>query len=143
MKLSSFGLYGLLIGGVLSACDKGSWVADDGREDYTSTADSTQLVFHTSVEGPALITITQPRTQSWTSTLGPSVTYQDALNLNPKWAEFFNETITEATELGSSVEIRAGQVANVGFTSFLRCSKGRTVVLTMQIDTWKKHPLTV
>lgn len=127
MKLPSAPLYGLLIRLVMGACDKGSWVPDAGKENYTAPANNTQIVFGASLEGPARLTIVKERKQSWTSTLGPSITYQDVLTLNPKFADYFNESITETTELDSPILVEEGQQSGfVGFTAHLRCSKGTT-----------------
>jgi hypothetical protein len=128
MKLLITIICGLLAPVVMSACDKNSWVADAGRDDYTKTANGTQVVFGTRVPGPASILIVAERKQSWTSTLDPSVTYKDVLDLNPKFADYFNETIVDSTELDYSVAVQKGTTAYVGFTPFLRCSRGESFI---------------
>jgi hypothetical protein len=47
-------------------CDKGSWLADAGKEKYTKPSSSTQVVY-ASGSGPADITITKTREQSWST----------------------------------------------------------------------------
>ncbi|KAB5575265.1 hypothetical protein GE09DRAFT_590015 [Coniochaeta sp. 2T2.1] len=123
---SSLVLCGLLVYGALSACDKGSWVPDVGlRGNYTSTANNTLVVMGTQIAGPAVVTITAPRHQSWTSTIDPPISYKDALTLNPVWEEYFQESLSETEPARDPIVYERSDEGYVTFTPVVRCSRGR------------------
>ncbi|KAB5518232.1 hypothetical protein GE09DRAFT_1259738 [Coniochaeta sp. 2T2.1] len=126
LLLSSLALCGLLAHGALSACDKGSWVPDAGlRGNYTSTPNITLIVMGTQIAGPAVVTITAPRHQSWTSTIDPPISYKDALALNPAWEEYFHESLSETEPAPQPIVYESYDEGYVTFTPIVRCSRGR------------------
>ncbi|KAK0636568.1 hypothetical protein B0T17DRAFT_613286 [Bombardia bombarda] len=84
------------------------------------------------VYGPASVLVSKPRVQGWTSSLNDSsLTFNDARAMGLPFSDgnggeddFFFESVTD----GSSVTwpVTAEQKTGViGFTSILRCSRGR------------------
>jgi hypothetical protein len=104
------------------ACEDNTWVADAGKEDYTKPAQNTQLVYGSVVSGPTDITITQERSQSWTSTLGASLGFEDVISLGMSFEESYSETVTNGQS--KQFHVPAGQTGTVGFTAYLECSTG-------------------
>ena len=109
------------------SCDKKSWVADAGKEDYTKPSDSTQVVM-SGVRGESDQTITKSRTQEWTSTLGGSVGFEDLVSIGLSFEESFSESITDSKE--RSFHVDEGQQGDIGFTAYLRCSTGKHRLLS-------------
>lgn len=110
------------------SCDKKSWVADDGKDEYTRTADGPQIVL-SNVKGPTTQTITKERTQSWTSTLSADIGFEDVLHIGLSFEESFTESITDGKS--RTFEVLAGQSGDVGFTAYLHCSTGMFHLLGM------------
>ena len=103
------------------SCEKKSWVADEGKDMYTRTADGPQIVM-TGVRGESTMIITNERSQSWTSTLGANIGFEDVLSIGLSFEESFTETITESKS--RSFTVLAGQSGDIGFTAYLHCSTG-------------------
>lgn len=103
-------------------CDKNSWVADPDRSDYSRAADGSQVIYANAV-GPAHLTITTERSQSYTSTLGASVGFSDILDLGVSIMQSFTREISDSRAI--TFDLEKGQQGNVVFTPFLRCSTGK------------------
>lgn len=97
-------------------CTKNSW---KGGKVLTKPADNVQIVYESSVTGPGSVSITQERTQSWSTSM--SIGIADVLSLGIS-AEF-SESVSSSKEV--TVSFAAGQTGRIGFTAILSCSTGK------------------
>lgn len=98
-------------------CEKGSWEEDD--EQYTKPADGIQIVSEgPALTGPATAQITKERTQSFTTSMNLGIA--DILSFGMGME--VTESMTNSKS--SSFDIPAGQTGRVGWTAYLRCTKG-------------------
>ncbi|KAK4207877.1 hypothetical protein QBC37DRAFT_444238 [Rhypophila decipiens] len=95
-------------------CEEGSW---NQQEEYTRPADNTQIVSRNAV-GPGTIEITASRTQSYTTSM--NIGFADILSFGLGFE--VQESFTDSTAFSFTLE--EGQSGNVGFTAFLRCTRG-------------------
>jgi hypothetical protein len=96
------------------SCTKNSW---KGGEVLTKPADNVQIV-KDSVTGPGSVTITEERTQSWSTSM--SIGIADILSLGVSTE--FTESVSSGSQV--TVEIAEGQSGKLGFTATLSCSTG-------------------
>lgn len=97
------------------SCTKNSW---KGGDVLTRPADNVQIV-KDSVTGPGTVTVTEERTQSYSTSM--SIGIADILSLGVS-AEF-TESVSSGTQV--SVDIAEGQTGKLGFTATLSCSTGK------------------
>jgi hypothetical protein len=98
-------------------CEKGSWEEDE--EQYTKPADGIQIVSEgPALTGPATPDITKERTQSFTTSMNLGIA--DILSFGMGME--VTESMTNSKS--SSFHIPAGQTGRVGWTAYLRCTKG-------------------
>jgi hypothetical protein len=96
------------------SCTENSW---EGGEVLSKPADNVQIV-KDSVTGPATVTVTKERTQSWSTSM--SIGIEDILSLGISTE--FSESVSSGSEV--SVTIPEGQTGKLGFTATLSCSTG-------------------
>lgn len=100
-----------------SRCDANSWKPNPGKDEYTRPADNTQIV-HPAVSGPGEFSITQSRTQTFTTSM--SIGFADILSLGVSFEMSESVQDTHAT----TFPVEAGQTGEIGFTSFMVCTAG-------------------
>lgn len=107
-----------------ATCDKNSWVADKGREDYTRPADGGQVVY-TSIGSDQMVTISKERSVSYTESLMAGLNFDDIVNIGVSFS------VTEEMSNTKSISFKSqpGQSGDVVFTPDLRCSTGRSQAL--------------
>jgi hypothetical protein len=96
------------------SCTKNSW---KGGEVLTKPANNVQIV-KDSVTGPGSITVTEERTQSWSTSM--SIGISDILSLGVSTE--FSESVSSGSQV--TVTIPEGQSGKLGFTATLSCSTG-------------------
>ncbi|KAI1132611.1 hypothetical protein F5Y10DRAFT_261031 [Nemania abortiva] len=101
-------------------CD-GNWKPDTGYEDYTRPADGPQIVSDV-VRGDLTITVTTTRTQEWSTTIEESIGFADIVSLGASFSQTFSESLMNSEAV--AYHVLAGQSGYIGWTSYLRCSRG-------------------
>lgn len=96
------------------SCTKNSW---KGGEVFTKPADNVQIVGD-AVRGPGSVTVTEERTQSWSTSM--SLGIADILSLGV--SNEFSESVSSGSQ--KTVTIAEGQEGKLGFTATLSCSTG-------------------
>ena len=96
------------------SCTKDSW---EGGEILTKPADNVQIVID-SVSGPASVTVTRDRTQSWSTSMSIEIADIHSLGVSAD----FNESVNSGSPV--SITIPEGQSGALGFTATLSCSTG-------------------
>lgn len=114
----------LLLSRDSGAC-KGDWTPDAGYEDYTRPSDGPQIV-SSLAKGPVTVSITDTRTQEWSQTVETSLGFADILSLGVSFSSTFSESLSNAQTVEYQVD--AGISGYVGWTSFLRCSRGMFMI---------------
>lgn len=102
---------------VKRSCDKGSWKADPGKEEYPRPADGPQIFFNM-VAGPAERQISKARSQSWTASM--NIGFADVLSLGVA----FEMTETAEDTDTFTYKVPEGQTGDIAFTPFLLCTIG-------------------
>jgi len=100
-------------------CD-GDWTPDDGAEEFTTESDDRQVVFSDFRGGS--VTITETRSQTWTSETSASLGFADVLSLGISMTESFSESVEDSTAY--TFDDETGQIGSVVFTPTLKCSTG-------------------
>ena len=96
------------------SCTKDSW---EGGEILTKPADNVQIVID-SVSGPASVTVTKDRTQSWSTSMSIEIADIHSLGVSTD----FNESVSSGSPV--SITIPQGHSGALGFTATLSCSTG-------------------
>jgi hypothetical protein len=97
------------------SCVKNSW---KGGDVLTKPADNVQIVAG-SQTGPGTVTITESRTQTWSTSM--SLGIADILSLGVS-AEFSE---SETSGIDKTWELLEGQTGEIGFTATMSCSTGK------------------
>ncbi|KAI1755908.1 hypothetical protein F4782DRAFT_487605 [Xylaria castorea] len=120
------------------ACD-GNWVPDTGFEDYTQTANDTQ-VMSSVVNGPTKVSVGGARTQEWSQTVEQSLSFEGLLTLGVSFSSSIFQSVTDSQTI--EYEVGEGESGYVAWTSFLRCSRGELSCFTLSaFPSVPMHPL--
>lgn len=101
-------------------CD-GEWVPVPGKEDYTRPADGAQVLSGV-YTGPVHITMTTTRTQKWSTTIEPSLRFEDILSLGVSFSSEFSVSLSDSDP--ANFFIPDSESGYVTWTSYVRCTEG-------------------